>query len=157
MKAQIIGFTALAFIVIMNLRMKGSCDVCRRPLRRANPFSQAKFCSSCGAAQPKQTLLLQMTRLKSELSSAEVSGWKKARTLAAIVISGWMLGVFAYGIAIYPDAPIKQCGQGAYCGKAAQPRTLDEYNAFIAWQRTFFVSWAAGALSLFFLGRNGES
>lgn len=85
-------------------------------------------------------------RTKNELSGASkrrVSRWLELFVLLACM--GW----FAYGIIAFPDAPYTICGEG-YCGKAGQPHTKDEYEAFLSWQQWLFIvfplSWVMSVI-----------
>ncbi len=72
----------------------------------------------------------------------------RSRWLEFLVLLACM-GWFAYGIIDFPDAPYHICGEG-FCGKAGQPHTKDEYDAFLFWQQWLFivfpVSWVMSVI-----------
>jgi hypothetical protein len=77
----------------------------------------------------------------------------KVRTGLTVVIMGYMIILFTYGLVRYPDAPIHPCITAGYCGKQGQPRTQREYTEFLTWQSALEWSWPFGMLALFFLNR----
>jgi hypothetical protein len=70
------------------------------------------------------------------------------RTLLAV-----FLCVFFYGFVMYPDAPIKPCGEAAYCGRGGTLRSEAEFRAFRRWEVTFVVTVMIVIPSGFFLSR----
>jgi hypothetical protein len=77
----------------------------------------------------------------------------KVRTALTVVIMGYMIILFTYGLVRYPDAPIHPCITAGYCGKQGQPHTQQQYRQFLTWQSTLEWSWPFGMLALFFLNR----
>jgi hypothetical protein len=75
--------------------------------------------------------------------------WK---ILGGIVIAT-MIGYFAYGLVRFPDSPIHPCGEGRYCGKQGQPRTLADYRAHQLWQTGLMWGWPLGMVVLFLIKR----
>jgi hypothetical protein len=76
-----------------------------------------------------------------------------ALLLAPLVIV-WCLGLFAYGLALYPDAPYKACNSaGNYCGKTGHLHTEKEYESQQQWQRALLVSFPFGILAGIYLAR----
>jgi hypothetical protein len=59
----------------------------------------------------------------------------RALTVAACLAAG---AVMAYGIYNFPDAPIRPAA-GGYAGKHGEPRTREDFEAFVRWERTLFV------------------
>jgi hypothetical protein len=64
-----------------------------------------------------------------------------------------VLCIFIYGVVMYPDAPIKPCGEAAYCGKGGKPRSEVEFRAYKRWETTLIVTALIGVSSHFFLNR----
>jgi hypothetical protein len=60
----------------------------------------------------------------------------------------WFFG----GLAIFPDAPIRQCGT-AYCGKKGQPHTMHDFEMFELWQTGLMFGWPLAIASIWWLGR----
>lgn len=56
-------------------------------------------------------------------------------TLAAFVLAGATL---FYGFYNFPDAPIRQ-KEGGYAGKQGKPRTQEDFEAFILWEKVLFI------------------
>ena len=67
-----------------------------------------------------------------------------ARLLWGTMVAA-MVVVFAYGLVLYPDAPLHPCGQ-AFCGKTGKPHTAVEYQDFMAWQTLLLWIWPPGFL-----------
>jgi hypothetical protein len=67
-----------------------------------------------------------------------------ARVLLALTIAACLLAVATgvYGIYNFPDAPIRQTGNG-YAGKHGKPRTAEEFEKFVLWQKVMFVVFPA--------------
>ncbi|KQQ40054.1 hypothetical protein ASF61_04445 [Duganella sp. Leaf126] len=61
-----------------------------------------------------------------------------------MAVLAWFLLIFAYGIATYPDAPIKPGNNGTYTGKTHRQHTEAEYYAFLRWQTLLMVSGPFG-------------
>jgi hypothetical protein len=72
-----------------------------------------------------------------------------ARVARAVIGAGMAL-VFAYGVFLYPDAPIKTCSSG-YCGKYGRAHTAAEFDDFMRWEHALFVVWPAGVVALVLL------
>ena len=62
------------------------------------------------------------------------------------------VGVGAYGIYSFPDAPIKENGS-EYSGKYGKPYKKDDFEKFVLWKQSLFVSFAA----VFTLGFTGAA
>ncbi|HEU4596001.1 MAG TPA: hypothetical protein VFS10_12740 [Pyrinomonadaceae bacterium] len=58
-------------------------------------------------------------------------------TLAACLVAGATL---VYGIYYFPDAPLRQTA-GGYAGKQGNPRTREDFEAFVRWERTLFIAF----------------
>jgi hypothetical protein len=67
-----------------------------------------------------------------------------------------MFAIFLYGVVRFPDGPLRQCATG-YCGKMGAPYTLSDFQAYNMWQLSWLVSWAIGAILLYFIKRQGMS
>ena len=78
------------------------------------------------------------------------------RPLAYVAVAS-CLGVFGYGLAVYPDAPYKACSSLAgYCGKSGRPHTEAEYRSQQVWERTLLVSSSFGILAAIYLVRTAN-
>jgi hypothetical protein len=77
----------------------------------------------------------------------------KPAKIIPIVVVGWCLAVFVYGMLMYSDAPFKACADGPYCGKTHRHHTEAEYHSFIQWQTALFVSWPFGMVAAYVLRR----
>jgi len=64
-----------------------------------------------------------------------------------------MFSAFAYGLVRFPDGPIHPCATYGYCGKQGQPRTLEDFNAFRAWETAMLWGWPIGLVTLMLLHR----
>ncbi len=47
-----------------------------------------------------------------------------------------------YGVYNFPDAPIRQSNIG-YVGKTGKPHTRDEFEGYVAWEKTMFIAFPA--------------
>lgn len=75
------------------------------------------------------------------------------KIIAAILLA-WTLGIFVYGLAVYPDAPYKPCdGPGGYCGKGKRPHIESEFRSEQTWQWMMLASAPFGILSGIYLFR----
>jgi hypothetical protein len=73
--------------------------------------------------------------------------WRRLATgLLVTVMFTWFFG----GLLLFPDAPIKPCGN-SYCGKQGQHRSQIDYIRFSEWQNTLFILWPLGMGALFLL------
>lgn len=87
-----------------------------------------------------------------------------ARILLVLAFFAGFLAIstMVYGMIKYPDAPLRQTVDG-YSGKNGTPRTREDYESFLLWQRTMLTVFP----SVFVLGigfviadarhRNGKS
>ena len=66
-------------------------------------------------------------------SDPETIRFGQARKILAYFIGSLMLGVFAYGLLMFPDNPIHPCKEHVYCGKQGQPHSQSEFDAFSRW------------------------
>ena len=76
---------------------------------------------------------------------------KKRLDIFSSVIAGIMFVVFFYGLARFPDNPIRDCGNNQYCGKQGQPHSYDDFKAFNHWTMTMLYLWPSGMFLLFYL------
>jgi hypothetical protein len=67
-----------------------------------------------------------------------------ARLLLALTITAGLLAAATmfYGVYNFPDAPIRQTASG-YEGKGGRPRTQEDFEAFIRWEKTMMVVFPA--------------
>ncbi len=72
--------------------------------------------------------------------------------VATYCVAVLMMALLLYGFVRFPDAPLHICPSG-YCGKQGQPHTLSEYSDFRVWERTLFICWPIGMVTLFLLQR----
>lgn len=81
------------------------------------------------------------------------SSWRglRRRDWLARAVVAWCLGCLAYGFVHFPDAPYKPCGPRQFCGKYDAPHTRAQYDAFLLWQRTLFLSAPFGMAAGWFL------
>jgi hypothetical protein len=75
--------------------------------------------------------------------------WKILGGIVGIAMAGY----FAYGLIRFPDSPIHPCGQGRYCGKQGQPRTLEDYRAHQLWQTGLMWGWPVGMVLIILIKR----
>ncbi|MGB7925680.1 MAG: hypothetical protein WCF57_20745 [Pyrinomonadaceae bacterium] len=63
-----------------------------------------------------------------------------ARLLLALTVAACLLAAATalYGIYNFPDAPLRQTA-GGYAGKGGTPRTQDDYEAFIRWEKAMLT------------------
>ena len=79
---------------------------------------------------------------------------KSPTKIAAAILFAWTLGLFVYGLAVFPDSPYKPCdGPGGYCGKGGRPHIASEYQAQQKWQTALFISAPLGILAGIYLFR----
>lgn len=81
------------------------------------------------------------------------------RTVLKILLGGVCAGGllwFLYGWFAYPDAPLHPCGQDRFCGKQGQPHTSADYEAFLRWQTSLFVTHPLALLAGLLLKRMGK-
>ena len=79
------------------------------------------------------------------------------RSIAYVAIAS-CLGVFGYGLAVYPDAPYKACDSSAgYCGKNGRSHTEAEYRSQQVWERTLLVLSPFGILAGIYLARTTKA
>jgi hypothetical protein len=77
--------------------------------------------------------------------------WLRRATIAVMVIA---VAVFIYGFLRFPDAPIRECKAAiGYCGKWGKPHTVEEFHAFLAWQRALLFVWPFAMIAGFILYR----
>jgi hypothetical protein len=79
---------------------------------------------------------------------------KRTRGMLAKIIGCAMFAVFFYGLIRFPDSPIHRSADGHFIGKQGQPRTLQDYQAFAAWEKLLFCIWPLGMLLVFWLNRD---
>lgn len=62
------------------------------------------------------------------------------RLLLVLTIVACLIGTVAmlYGVYNFPDAPIRRTESG-YVGKGGKPRTQDDFEAFIFWEKAMFI------------------
>jgi len=72
------------------------------------------------------------------------------------LVLAWCIGWMGYGFVTYPHAPIKPCGDNAYCDKRHAAYTEAEYEAFRRWQTILFVSWPFGIASGYLIRRKRQ-
>ncbi len=67
-----------------------------------------------------------------------------ARVLLALTIVACLsaVGAGVYGVYKFPDAPLRQTA-GGYAGKHGEPRTREDFEAFVSWERVMFVVFPA--------------
>lgn len=65
-----------------------------------------------------------------------------ARLLLVLTIAASLLAAatMIYGMYYFPDAPIRQKA-GAYVGKGGGPRTQEDFEAFLRWEKTMLVGF----------------
>jgi hypothetical protein len=80
---------------------------------------------------------------------------KPARIITRI-IPIWCVAVLAYGLWMYPDAPFKACVDGPYCGKRHTIHSESDYQGFIRWQATLFISWPFGMVAVYLIRREKQ-
>lgn len=74
---------------------------------------------------------------------SDVWKWPVRITLAATLLSGALaVGSMVYGIYYFPDAPLRESATG-YENKSGKPRTRQEYQAFVVWQRVLVSAFVA--------------
>jgi len=56
--------------------------------------------------------------------------------------------IFAYGTSRFSDGPISPCGEDRYCGKQGQAHSLEDYDAYVAWERALLLSGIAVVITL---------
>lgn len=73
-----------------------------------------------------------------------------ARVLLALTIVACLMAVGAgvYGAYNFPDAPIRQAGEG-YVGKYGEPHTREEFEAFGRWKTLMFVAFPSAFVLAF--------
>jgi hypothetical protein len=64
-----------------------------------------------------------------------------------------MVGLFAYGIILFPDAPIHPCAETHFCGKQGQPRTPDDFRRYQRWETGMLWIWPLGIGALILVKR----
>jgi len=66
------------------------------------------------------------------------------RVLLVLTIAACLSAVATgvYGIYNFPDAPIRQTADG-YAGKHGRPRTPEEFEKFVLWQKAMFIVFPA--------------
>ena len=69
------------------------------------------------------------------------------RILLILTITAFLVaaGTGIYGVYNFPDAPIRQTAEG-YRGKGGKAHTLDEFEKFVVWKRTMFVTFPSAFL-----------
>ena len=73
-----------------------------------------------------------------------------ARALRALTAAACLAAVVVgvYGVYKFPDAPIRQTA-GGYAGKRGKPRTREDFEAFVLWERAMFVTFPVAFVSGF--------
>jgi hypothetical protein len=73
-----------------------------------------------------------------------------ARVLLVLTLAACLLAVGAgvYGAYNFPDAPIRQAGEG-YVGKYGKPHTREEFEAFGRWRTLMFVAFPSAFVLAF--------
>jgi hypothetical protein len=79
------------------------------------------------------------------------SAVKRPLDHALIAIQVLCIGVFVYGFINFPDAPIRPCGVGQFCGKSSALYPEEKYQAFVDWTTALIVSIPFGVASGFLL------
>ncbi|PAY08139.1 hypothetical protein CK489_21030 [Bradyrhizobium sp. UFLA03-84] len=76
-------------------------------------------------------------------------GWRKFMIAVYVAVTTTL----AYGVWMYPDAPLHRCSAEAdtYCGKRGKVHTLSEYEGFRRWENALFIVGPIG-LGLQILG-----
>jgi hypothetical protein len=69
-------------------------------------------------------------------------------TIAACLLAG---ATMVYGIYNFPDAPIRQT-EGGYAGKGGKPRTQEDFEAFVRWEKAMFIVFPSALLLGFAFG-----
>jgi hypothetical protein len=71
------------------------------------------------------------------------------RTLLALTVAAGLLAVatMVYGVYHFPDAPIRRT-EGGYSGKGGKPRTREDFESFVLWEKAMFIVFP----SVFLLG-----
>jgi hypothetical protein len=77
----------------------------------------------------------------------ELEPWAR---IGLVVLSIVMIAIFFYGVIMWPDAPIKECGAG-YCGKHSQAYTVADYRSFKRWETALFTVWPIGIVASLYL------
>jgi hypothetical protein len=78
---------------------------------------------------------------------------EKLRKILTFAIVLWLIGVFAYGIYHFRDAPIRAHSGGTFAGKQGQAHTYEEFQAFKTWETTLIYSWPIGIVALYLIWR----
>jgi hypothetical protein len=73
--------------------------------------------------------------------------------LAQRIVVAVSLCLFAYGVVMYPDGPIRPCGEAAYCEKGGTSRSEAEFRAFKRWEITTLITVLISAPLYYFLTR----
>lgn len=84
---------------------------------------------------------------------------RKVISAIAILVLGSAGLIFFHGAYLYPDSPIKPCGD-SYCGKQGQPRTEEEYRDFKAWEGQVMIAIPIALIAVavaFFTEHNRKS
>ena len=65
-----------------------------------------------------------------------------ARALLALTVAACLFAAATglYGIYNFPDAPLRLT-PGGYVGKGGSPRTREDFEAFVRWERVMFVAF----------------
>jgi hypothetical protein len=73
-----------------------------------------------------------------------------ARVLLALTLAACLsaVGAGVYGAYKFPDAPIRQSGEG-YAGKYGKPHTREEFEAFVTWKSVMFVAFPSAFVLAF--------
>lgn len=91
---------------------------------------------------------------RSELEREKVrSRGPLARILLILTITACLLAgaTMIYGVYNFPDAPIRQTKDG-YAGKRGKPRTQEDFEAFLRWEKTMFIVFPSAFLLGFAFG-----
>ena len=73
-----------------------------------------------------------------------------ARALRALTVAACLVvaAALVYGVYYFPDAPIRQTA-GGYAGKHGAPRSREDFEAFVRWERTMFIAFPVAFVSGF--------
>jgi hypothetical protein len=63
---------------------------------------------------------------------------KRILLLLTLIACAGAVATGLYGVFKFPDAPIRQSERG-YFGKGGTPRTQNDFEAFVKWQRAMFI------------------
>jgi hypothetical protein len=108
--------------------------------------------NSCGRNNKVSASRTEESAVNKPVLLDSTPGFPFLRVLPYLVVA-WCIGWMAYGFFMYPNAPIKPCGNSTFCDKRHTEHTKAEYEQFSYWEMVLVMSWPFGMVSGYVIRR----